>query len=62
MSLTQRLGGLIDAFRPAEGQPPQQLGAFFRWCLRGAWGPLILAGLISSLAGTTEVVSSVILG
>ncbi|MBL8563495.1 MAG: ABC transporter ATP-binding protein [Gemmobacter sp.] len=62
MRLTQSLGGLIDAFRPAEGPPPQQLGAFFRWCLRGAWGPLILAGLISSLAGTTEVVSSVILG
>lgn len=62
MSLTQRLGSLIDAFRPAEGQPPQQLGPFFRWCLRGAWGPLIAAAVISSLAGTTEVVSSVILG
>ena len=62
MSLTNRLGSLIDAFRPAEGQPPQQLGAFFRWCLHGAWGPLLVAGVISSLAGTTEVVSAVILG
>lgn len=62
MSLTQRLGSLIDAFRPAEGQPPQKLVPFFRWCLRGAWGPLIAAAVISSLAGTTEVVSSVILG
>jgi len=62
MNLTRRLGGLIDAFRPAEGQPPQMLGPFFRWCLRGAWAPLIVAGVISSLAGTTEVVSALILG
>ena len=60
--MTRRLGGLIEAFSPAQGQPPQQLGAFFRWCLRGAWAPLIMAGVISALAGTTEVVSAVILG
>ena len=62
MSMTRRLGGLIEAFSPADGQPPQQIGAFFRWCLRGAWVPLFAAGVISSLAGTTEVVSAVILG
>ncbi|WP_151718898.1 ABC transporter ATP-binding protein [Gemmobacter serpentinus] len=62
MNLTRRLGALIDAFDPAEGPPPQQLGAFFRWSLRGAWHPLIVAGAISAMAGTTEVVSAVILG
>lgn len=62
MKLLTSLGGFIDAFRPASGNPPQQLGAFFGWCLRGAWGPLVVAGIISSLAGTTEVVSALILG
>ncbi|NPD15408.1 ABC transporter ATP-binding protein [Xinfangfangia sp. D13-10-4-6] len=62
MSIFAWLGGRIDAFRPAWGPPPQQLGAFMRWCLRGAWPWLIVAGVISSLAGATEVVSAVILG
>ena len=62
MKALRALAGFIDAFRPAEGAPPQTLGGFFNWCLRGAWGPLVLAGVISSLAGTTEVVSALILG
>ncbi|MFB2595534.1 ABC transporter ATP-binding protein [Paracoccus sp. p4-l81] len=53
---------LIDAFRPAEGPPPQRLGAFFLWCLSGAWPALILAGLLSAAAGTMEVVSALMLG
>ncbi|VDC23557.1 ABC transporter ATP-binding protein [Pseudogemmobacter humi] len=56
------LGDRIDAFRPAEGPPPQSLGAFMRWCLRGAGPMLLLAGVLSALAGTTEVVSAIILG
>ncbi len=62
MSTLIRLGGAIDAFRPAEGSPPQRLGAFMRWCLAGSWPMLILAGVLSSLAGVTEVVSALILG
>jgi ATP-binding cassette, subfamily B, bacterial len=62
MSALMRLGGCIDAFRPAEGPPPQALGAFFRWCLRGSWPALWVAGLLSSVAGATEVVSALILG
>ncbi len=57
-----RLSRFIDAFRPAEGAPPQQLGAFFRWCLKGAWLPLWVAGAISAIAGSMEVVSALILG
>lgn len=60
-SLT-RLGDAIDAFRPAEGPPPQALGAFMRWCLKGSWPMLWVAGILSSLAGVTEVVSALILG
>lgn len=62
MKMLRALGGFIDAFRPADGAPPQKLGAFFNWCLKGSWGPLMVAGGISSLAGTTEVVSALILG
>lgn len=62
MKLLATLGGFIDSFRPAMGPPPQRLGAFFHWCLRGAWPPLAVAAAISSLAGTTEVMSALILG
>jgi ATP-binding cassette subfamily B protein len=57
-----RLGDAIDAFRPADGPPPQSLGAFMKWCLTGSWPMLWVAGILSSLAGVTEVVSALILG
>ncbi|WP_126975271.1 ABC transporter ATP-binding protein [Frigidibacter oleivorans] len=53
---------MIDAFSPAEGPPPQSLGAFFAWCLAGAWKVLVWAGLFSVAAGALEVVSAVVLG
>jgi ATP-binding cassette subfamily B protein len=62
MSALQSLGSLIDAFRPADGPPPQRLGAFMRWSLAGSWPMLVVAGVLSSLAGVTEVVSALILG
>ncbi len=62
MSFLLRMGEWIDAFRPAEGTPPQTLGAFFQWCLKGSWGQLWLSGILSALAGVTELVSAVALG
>ncbi|MCU0815144.1 MAG: ABC transporter ATP-binding protein/permease [Cypionkella sp.] len=62
MTVLKRLGNAIDAFRPADGPPPQSLGAFMKWCLKGSWPMLVLAGVLSSLAGATEVVSALILG
>ena len=58
-----RLGGLIDAFRPAEGPPPQTLGALLPLVPAGAW-PMLWSGrrAVSALAGATEVVSALILG
>lgn len=53
---------MIDAFRPAEGPPPQRLGAFFRWCLRGAWPAFWLAGFFSAAAGSMEVGAAWLLG
>jgi ATP-binding cassette subfamily B protein len=62
MSIVKRIGGLIEAFRPADGPPPQTLGAFFRWCLEGSWPMLWLAGALSSIAGAMEVISALFLG
>ncbi len=53
---------LIDAFKPAEGPPPQTLGAFLGWSLSGAWPMLALAALLSGLAGAMETVTAFILG
>ena len=57
-----RLGDAIDAFRPAEGPPPQTLGAFFRWGLSGAFPVLLVAGFLSAFAGALEVVTALVLG
>ena len=57
-----RVGDLIDAFRPANGPPPQTLRAFLAWCLSGAWPALIGAALISSAAGAMEAGTAYILG
>lgn len=62
MSIVTRIGGLIEAFRPADGPPPQKLGAFFRWCLEGSWPMLWVAGVLSAVAGAMEVISALFLG
>ena len=57
-----RLGDLIDPFLPAEGPPPHTLAAFFIWALGGSFRVLSVAALASSLAGTLEVVTALLLG
>mgnify|MGYP000666336953 CR=1 FL=1 len=57
-----KLGNLIDAFQPADGPPPQTLGAFMRWCLKGAWPMLAFAAVCSALAGGMEAGTAYILG
>lgn len=52
----------INPFIPAEGPPPQTLGAFMRWCLNGAWPVLWLAAFLSALAGAMEAGTAYILG
>ncbi|KIT17010.1 ABC transporter ATP-binding protein [Jannaschia aquimarina] len=61
-SLADRFAGLVPAFRHADGPPPRDLLSFFRWCLSGAWPPLIVAFAVSALAGTTEIVTAFFLG
>ena len=53
---------VIDAFRPADGPPPQTLWRFFLWCLSGSGLPLVVATFFSVLAGTMEVVTAWFLG
>ncbi|WP_370450684.1 ABC transporter ATP-binding protein [Palleronia sediminis] len=60
--MIRRLANTIDAFRPAEGPPPQTLARFLGWALRGGWPWMILAGLLSAAAGTAEVVTALLLG
>ncbi len=52
----------IDAFRQADGPPPQELGRFMRWCLSGAWPALGLAAFCSAAAGGIEAGTALILG
>ena len=56
------IGNWINAFRPADGPPPQTLGAFMRWCLSGAWPALWLAAGLSAIAGVLEAGTAFILG
>ncbi|SHH60426.1 ABC transporter ATP-binding protein [Marivita hallyeonensis] len=52
----------INPFAHANGPPPKTLGAFFRWALDGSWPVLWLTGILSILAGVTEVVAAILLG
>ncbi|MFQ1700350.1 ABC transporter ATP-binding protein [Loktanella agnita] len=52
----------INPFEPAVGAPPQTLMAFLRWCLHGSGKVTLLAGVVSALAGTLEVMTALMLG
>ncbi|WP_289155125.1 ABC transporter ATP-binding protein [uncultured Salipiger sp.] len=53
---------IIDPFSRAETPPPQTLGRFVRWALKGAWPVLIPAGILSALGGAFEVLTAKLLG
>jgi ATP-binding cassette subfamily B protein len=57
-----KFANMIDSFKPADGPPPQALGAFMRWCLSGAWPALWLAAFFSAVAGALEAGTALILG
>ena len=52
----------IDPFAPADTPPPNTLGAFFGWALKGTWGPLSLASVVAIAGGVLEVLAAWILG
>ena len=57
-----RAADLIDAFRRADGPPPNRLYPFMLWALRGTMPVLWVAGLLSAFVGTLDVVSALLLG
>jgi ABC-type multidrug transport system fused ATPase/permease subunit len=56
------LGPQIPPFAPAKDAPPDRLGAFLRWALKGAWRGILWAAFWSAMAGSLEAVSATILG
>jgi len=52
----------IDSFAPADGPPPRTLFRFAAWALHGALPVVLLAGLVSVLAGVLEVTAALLLG
>ncbi|WP_370046977.1 MULTISPECIES: ABC transporter ATP-binding protein [Salipiger] len=56
------LSDIIDPFSRAETPPPQTLGRFIGWALRGAWPVLIPAALLSATGGAFEVLTAKLLG
>lgn len=58
MRIIERLLGVIDAFGPADGPPPQTLIAFLRWALAGSGRGLALGVAVSVTLGTTELVAA----
>lgn len=62
MNLHAPFARMIDAFRPADGPPPQTLMRFVRWALSGAGRGLGVAALASTAAGVVDVASATLLG
>ncbi|MBL4627229.1 MAG: ABC transporter ATP-binding protein [Roseicyclus sp.] len=60
--LTDWLSGLIEPFAIADGPPPQVLWPFIKWCLSGTWPVMILAAVLSGIAGLMEVAAAWFLG
>ena len=52
----------IDPETPAEGPPPNRLGAFMLWALKGCWPPLIIAAIGFALGGAFEAAVMFLLG
>ncbi|WBU56718.1 ABC transporter ATP-binding protein [Paracoccus sediminicola] len=62
MNLHASFANMIDAFRPAEGPPPQTMMRFIRWALKGAGRGLSVAAVASAASGAADVASAVLLG
>ncbi|MBY6049278.1 ABC transporter ATP-binding protein [Vannielia litorea] len=60
--IARRLANLIDAFRHADGAPPDKLMPFMHWAVRGAEVPLVASGLLFTITGTLEVITALLLG
>lgn len=57
-----KFADLIDPYAPAKGAPPQTLGAFFLWGIRGTFPIIIIASVFAGGVGTLEAFTAVLLG
>ncbi len=62
LSPTRYLANLGDHEAPADGNPPKELGAFIRWCLKGSFGVIFTGAAFNGALGLAEVAVVVILG
>ncbi|MDO5640956.1 MAG: ABC transporter ATP-binding protein [Paracoccus sp. (in: a-proteobacteria)] len=62
MKLHATFARQIDAFRPADGPPPQTLLRFTAWALKGSGRGLGIATLASAASGAADIVSATLLG
>jgi ATP-binding cassette, subfamily B, bacterial len=60
--LLLRLGSLVRPFDDDITPPPDRLAAFFAWAVKGTWGVLLIAGIVSAIAGAAEVFAAMLLG
>lgn len=49
-------------FDRPKSPPPTSLWRFIGWCLSGSWRILTVAGIVSAMAGTMDVLTAVMLG
>ena len=54
--------GMIDAFAPAEGPPPDRLRPFLVWALRGSFPAVMLTLAVSVGIGLSDVASAFVVG
>lgn len=62
MNLHTQLARQIDAFRPADGPPPQTLLRFIGWALQGAGRGMTIASLAAAATGAADVIAAMLLG
>ncbi|MFD1796716.1 ABC transporter ATP-binding protein [Paracoccus aurantiacus] len=62
MSIHSAFARQIDAFRPADGPPPQTLLRFIGWALKGSGRGLTIATFASAASGAADVISATLLG
>ncbi|MBP7001044.1 ABC transporter ATP-binding protein [Amaricoccus sp.] len=58
----RRLADLIDAFARADGPPPDRLGRFLVWALRGSFPAILVTLAVTVAVGATEVGSAFVVG
>jgi len=57
-----RLANIIKPYAPADGPPPQTLGRFFVWALRGSFPVIAVGSVLTGAVGAVEALTAKVLG